>query len=304
VTQEAARDQLRELLDIVVASVDDPRLTGRDVAGRAYLSRFHFDRLIAAATGEAPGALRRRLLLERSAYQLRHHDVPVLKVALAAGYGSAEAFTHAFSRAFGMSPTRHRSFAGRSELPAPNGIHFHPPGGLRLPAPRRRHAMDVLNLMLEHDSWLIGELLDRSARLDDATLDTRVLSGADSATLRDLLTHLVWQKERWAAAIDGRQVADPAEHESIAALQRRHAESAPRFLGLAGKALAEGGADDTFIDATCDPPRSFTIGGMAAHVLTFAAYERALVLRALSEAGVSDLGLGDPSSFVAQGGPG
>ena len=92
------------------------------------------DRLIAAATGEAPGALRRRLLLERSAYQLRHGDVPVLQVALAAGYGSAEAFTHAFSRAFGMSPTRHRNVAGPSELPAPNGIHFHPPGGLRLPA--------------------------------------------------------------------------------------------------------------------------------------------------------------------------
>jgi AraC family transcriptional regulator len=303
VTQEAARDQLRELLDIVVASVDDPRLTGRDVAGRAYLSRFHFDRLIAAATGEAPGALRRRLLLERSAYQLRHCDVPVLRVALGAGYGSAEAFTHAFSRAFGMSPTRHRNVAGRTELAAPNGIHFHPPGGLRLPAPRRRQAMDVLNLMLEHDCWLIGEMLDRSARLDDETLDSEVLTGADNATMRELLTHLVWQKERWAAAIDGRQVADPAEHESIAALQRRHAESAPRFLRLAGTALTEGRADDAFIDATCDPPRSFTIGGMAAHVLTFAAYERELVLRALTAAGIDDLGLGDPGSFVAQGGP-
>jgi AraC-like DNA-binding protein len=297
------RDQLRELLDVVVSSLEDPHLTGQAVADRAYLSRFHFDRIIAATTGEPPGVLRRRLLLERAAYQLRDGGVTVLAAALAAGYGSAEAFTHAFRRAFGISPTGYRKSAGPARLPAPNGIHFHPPGGLRLPARTRRHGMDVLNLMLEHDCWLIGEMLDRAAGLDDQTLDTPTTGSADDGTMRELLTHLVWQKERWAAAIEGRQIADPTRL-SMADLRAQHAVSGPEFLRLTGTALRQGRADEVFIDATCEPPRSFTIGGMAAHVLTFAAHERELVLGALSRAGVNDLGLGDPSSFVAQGGPG
>jgi AraC family transcriptional regulator len=303
VTVTSTRDQLRDLLDVVVSSLEDPHLTGQAVAGRAYLSRFHFDRIIVAATGEPPGALRRRLLLERAAYQLRDGHVTVLGAALGAGYGSAEAFTHAFRRAFGISPTGYRKSEAAPQLAAPNGIHFHPPGGLRLPARTRRVGMDVLNLMLEHDSWLIGELLDRAARLDDGTLDAPLTPADDSSTMRDLLTHLVWQKARWAAALEGRQIADPTQM-SIADLRAMHAQSAPEFLRLTGTALRQGRADEAFIDATCEPPRSFTIGGMAAHVLTFAAYERELVLSALSRAGVTDLGLGDPSGFVTQGGPG
>ncbi len=148
---------------MVVRSVEDPGISGADVAARAYLSRFHFDRLVAAATGEPPGAMRRRLLLERAAHQLRPGGHPVTRVAMDAGYGSPEAFTHAFGRAFGLSPARFRTAARPPVLPAPNGIHFHPPGGIRLPAQKRSNAVDVLNSMLEHDCWLIGELLDRAA---------------------------------------------------------------------------------------------------------------------------------------------
>jgi len=54
VPEANGRDRLRELLDVIVDSLAEPRLSGADVAGRAFLSRFHFDRLVAAATGEAP----------------------------------------------------------------------------------------------------------------------------------------------------------------------------------------------------------------------------------------------------------
>ncbi|MGZ4133451.1 MAG: hypothetical protein ACXVWF_10405 [Actinomycetota bacterium] len=53
------------------------------------------------------------------------------------------------------------------------------------------------------------------------------------------------------------------------------------------------------MDAVCDPPEVFTYGGMVAHVLTFAAHRRTLVLGALHDAGVTDLGAGDPMRFVA-----
>jgi hypothetical protein len=63
-----------------------------------------------------------------------------------------------------------------------------------------------------------------------------------------------------------------------------------------------GEADDTFIDATCEPPQTFTYGGMLAHVLTFAAVRRTLAIGALETAGITDLGAGDPMRFVGGSG--
>jgi AraC family transcriptional regulator len=51
----------------------------------------------------------------------------------------------------------------------------------------------------------------------------------------------------------------------------------------------EGRLDETFVDALCEPPEMFTYGGMIAHVLTFAAHRRTLVVGALSDAGITDL---------------
>lgn len=41
--------------------------------------------------------------------------------------------------------------------------------------------------------------------------------------------------------------------------------------------------------ATDESPQFFTYGGMIAHVLTYAAYRRTLVVGALSSAGITDL---------------
>jgi transcriptional regulator GlxA family with amidase domain len=64
-------DRLRDLLDLVVGSLDERDADGRALARRAHFSRDHLDRMLAGATGESPVALRRRLLLERAAWQLR-----------------------------------------------------------------------------------------------------------------------------------------------------------------------------------------------------------------------------------------
>ena len=52
-------DQLRELIDLVLGSLDDPEADGRALAERAHFSRDHLDRLLAAATGESPVAAAR-----------------------------------------------------------------------------------------------------------------------------------------------------------------------------------------------------------------------------------------------------
>src|SRR5439155_15658611 len=65
---EAMPDHLRSIIDVLV-DIDDPA-AGAELARRAHLSRFHFDRVTAAVLGESPGVFRRRLLLERAAYGL------------------------------------------------------------------------------------------------------------------------------------------------------------------------------------------------------------------------------------------
>ena len=54
-------DPMARILDLAQAGLEDPALGADELAGRAFLSRFHFDRLVSAAAGEAPGALRRRI---------------------------------------------------------------------------------------------------------------------------------------------------------------------------------------------------------------------------------------------------
>jgi transcriptional regulator GlxA family with amidase domain len=46
---EATR--LRAIVELVEESLDEPELAAADLANRAYLSRYHFDRLVRAAVG-------------------------------------------------------------------------------------------------------------------------------------------------------------------------------------------------------------------------------------------------------------
>ena len=83
-------------------------------------------------------------------------------------------------------------------------------------------------------------------------------------------------------------------------MRARLAEAGPAFLGQVRDDRRRGRLDETFVDAICDPPEVFTYGGMIAHVLTFAAHRRTLVCGALIDAGITDLGAGDPMRWVAE----
>ena len=223
-------DGLDRILDLAQAGLDDPAASAADLAARAHLSRFHFDRLVTAAGGEAPGALRRRVLLERAAYHLlRHRDRTVLDVAVAAGYGSHEAFTRAFTRAYGVTPTALRAdppLTLRSlALPGASGVHFRPPGGLRLPAPREESSMDVLQQLVDHHVDSLTALIASSATLDDEVLDrpiTQSVEGVDDdPTLRGLLHGMVTQEEHGSARCAAATWPDESDR-SVAGLAARH----------------------------------------------------------------------------------
>ena len=300
-----ASDTFARFVELLASSLDDHQTSGEALASCLHLSRFHFDRLVSAAAGEPPAALRRRILLERAAYRLVTSDEDVLSVALEAGYSSHEAFTRAFARAYGRSPSRWRRRPTRFQLDAPSEVHFNPPGGLRVPAHGKVTGMDLLTRMVEHHIWLVGEMLNRAETLPndvlDAPVDISVEGIDDEPTLRSLLSRLVGQLAMWDAATRSEPYDFAVEKgESVASMRARLAESGPAFLTRVRTIVDEGRLDETFVDATCEPPQVFTYGGMIAHVLTFAAHRRTLVCGALVDAGVTDLGAGDPMRWVAE----
>jgi AraC-like DNA-binding protein len=281
------QDRLRALIDVLVESVDDPA-RGEELAQRAHFSRFHFDRLVRAATGESPAAFRRRLLLERSAFELARGE-SVVGAAIEAGYTSGEAFSRAFRRAYGVPPTRH---IGDFRLPAPNGVHFHPPGGLLVPADERRHPMDLAERMVAHDNRLAAELIDAAARLDDAALDgpnsveppTKAFH-ENAPSIRSMLNRLVLTKEMWAAAIKGRTFEE-SEERSLDGMRERLSHAGDEFVEIVREIETRDAWDTAFVDATCEPPRSFTFAGAVAHVLTWDAHRRHILIGALRRRGV------------------
>jgi AraC family transcriptional regulator len=300
-------DTFVAFVDSLSSNLDDHEARGEDLAARAYLSRFHFDRVVAATAGETPARFRRRVLLERAAYRLATGDQRVLDVALEAGYASNEAFTRAFQRAYGVTPATWRASPGRTQLKSPNGVHFHPPGGLRLPGRNEVSEMDLLQKMVEHHVWLVGEMLARAARLSNEQLDAPIELSVEALderpTLRSQLSRLVGQMAMWNAALAGQPYDFGVEdHETIDSIRSRLAEAGPTFLGHVREVTAERRLDETFVDAVCMPAEVFTYGGMIAHVLTFSAHRRTLAIGALHAAGLTDLGSGDPMKWVARPG--
>lgn len=299
-------DGLDRLLDLAQAALDEPGVTAGELAARAHLSRFHFDRLVSAAAGEPPGALRRRLLLERAAHELvRHPERSVLEVAIGAGYGSHEAFTRAFVRAHGRTPREQRDdpplTARAYELPAPSGVHFQPPGGLRLPAPRKESSMDLVQHLVDHHVASLATIIDSAGELPDDVLDrpiTQSVEGVDDdPTLRGLLNGMVTQEEHWLSALRGGAWPDESD-QTPAGLARRHAVAGRDYRRMVAEAIAEQTMADTLVDTTCEPLRTHTVGGVIGHVITFGAVRRIMAVGALRSVGVGDLDQADPRPWL------
>jgi AraC family transcriptional regulator len=294
-------DTFARFIDVLAETLDAPS----PYAEQLHLSRFHVDRIISTVAGEPPAALRRRVLLERAAHRLLTTRDDVLEVALEAGYSSHEAFTRAFRRAYGEAPSLWRSSAARYQLDAPNGVHFHPPGGLRLRAERKVTQMELMTKMIEHHVWLLGEMVDIARALSDdvrnAPIQLSVEGIDDDPTILGLLSRLVGQLEMWVAAVNGQPYDFEAEKgRCLRTIAEHLAEAGPAFLAEVRAIVDQGRLDETFVDATCDPPETFTYGGMIAHVLTFGAARRTLVIGAFHTAGHTELGSGDPMRYVAE----
>jgi AraC family transcriptional regulator len=78
------------------------------LARGAALSAFHFQRVFRGLVGETPLELHRRLRMERAAERLCRTRAGVTAIAFDAGYDTHEAFTRAFGRRYGVSPSAFR----------------------------------------------------------------------------------------------------------------------------------------------------------------------------------------------------
>jgi hypothetical protein len=159
--------------------------------------------------------------------------------------------------------------------------------------------------MVEHHVWLTGEILRCAERVTDAQLDEAIVvyvdDDPDPSTLRRILSRLIGQMGMWNAALADRAYDWSVEvDESLPSMRARLAEEGPTYLGHVREVVEAGRLDDTFVDALCEPAQVFTYGGMIAHVLTFAAHRRTLAVLALDAYGVTELGWGDPMTWVAE----
>jgi AraC-like DNA-binding protein len=304
-TEVRTADTFTAFVGVLADALDEHDAGAAALAGRLHLSRFHLDRIVSQVAGEPPQRFRRRILLERAAYRLLSTDRGILDVAVEAGYGSHEAFTRAFSAAYGEPPASWRRRPRDVRIEAPSGVHFHPPGSIRLPSRDKVTPMELLTRMVEHHVWLTGEILAQATHLTDEQLDERLQwqldDDPDPTTLRRLLSRLIGQMGMWNAALANREYDwSVEEHESLTSMRRRLAEEGPTYLGHVRDVVEQGRLDDTFVDALCEPAQVFTYGGMIAHVLTFAAHRRTLAVLALDRHGISALGWGDPMTWVAE----
>lgn len=119
----------------------DAELTLDALSGVAGFSKYHFHRLFSAYTGLSLIRFVLLVRLKRASYRIAFKDeVKIIDIALEAGFDSSEAFSRAFKRELGQSPSAFKT--------NPEWTKWHSAFRFRLPGPGDRK-MDVGIVELE-----------------------------------------------------------------------------------------------------------------------------------------------------------
>jgi AraC-like DNA-binding protein/uncharacterized damage-inducible protein DinB len=296
VNRENDAERLR---NAVVNSLDEEAETPQ-LARHAFQSRTQFHRLFRALLAETPAAVRRRLLLERAAWSLGQTEDAVTEIAFDAQYGSLEAFTRAFRKAFGVPPSLYRRMGVKHyHLAGASGIHFLAPGSQSKGALE----MDLFDRFAGYETWHMRKLLEHARQLTDEQLDRPITTlelqpwHEPENNLRELLDRVVFTKEVWTAAMTGNPFPEEKRRLSPAEMLARYEQADAEFQRVLCAVRARGGWDDTFVDELCQPPEEFTFGGMLAHLITFNSYRRLTAAAVMRSMGIHSVGFGDPIEY-------
>ena len=169
--------------------------------------------------------------------------------------------------------------------------------------------MDLFDIFSGQESWHTQRLLNLAETLNDEQLDRPLKSqttvfpwdGPDQS-LRQVLDRMVLTKEVWAAALTGSTMPlmenAPPEHRTPSAMLARVEKADAEFHTVFNDVRKRSAWDDTFVDALCEPPETFTFGGTFAHVITFNFYRRMVAIDALRRLGVTVEGFGCPEEYL------
>ena len=105
-------DSLTEELDIA------------DIAARAYVSPFHFQRIFSVLCGFTVGEYIRRRRLTLAGEELSLSDARVIDIAVKYGYDSQDSFSRAFAKFHGISPSAAKERGARLKAFAPLKIRL------------------------------------------------------------------------------------------------------------------------------------------------------------------------------------
>lgn len=182
------------LLGRAAAHIDahlDEAIDTATLARRAALSHHHFQRLFHAHFGMTVGGYLCWRRLQRACALLGGTQAQVLDVALATGFGSAQALAKAMRRELQLTPTQVRAGASpdwaawfaRQRIPeAP----LSPQDGQAMLKPRWTTAPDLMALAASGRGMRDGHMAD-AARQGFGTL----IAALDAASLRQQVTHCV-----------------------------------------------------------------------------------------------------------------
>lgn len=99
--------KLRRVVDYISTHLSD-EITIEALADVACLSPFHFARIFTSAIGTPPHRYVSRLRMENAMTKIAAGKLPLIQVALDAGFSSQASFTRAFRRATGVTPGEYR----------------------------------------------------------------------------------------------------------------------------------------------------------------------------------------------------
>ncbi|MGA2220998.1 MAG: AraC family transcriptional regulator [Verrucomicrobiia bacterium] len=118
------KERMLQVLVHIQQHLDEP-LRLEELATLACLSPHHFHHVFTGMLGESLASHIRRLRLERAARRLKLSRMPVVQIALEAGYDTHEAFSRAFRNSFGESPRQFRRHHGKvHQIRVQSGVHY------------------------------------------------------------------------------------------------------------------------------------------------------------------------------------
>ncbi len=285
----------------LVSSLDE-EADGAQLAHRAGYSRAQYYRIVKDRTSAPPMAVRRRLLIERAAWQLIQTGRSVTEIAFDAGFESLEGFSRSFKASYGVSPRHFRTLKPTDyRVDLTERIHFAPTAAEPGPPRQGEFTMKLFERMIDHHGWSTHRTLDACRGLDEAQLDRELDSPSPfpwedcRESIRKLLQSNVAFAEPWLEALNG---ARPEyDRGTIDGLHEGLDKNCEQFQEMVHSIEKEGRWDLTFVDSLCCPPEVFSYVGMVGHAITFTAHRRVVLLNELKRIGITDLGFGDPIEY-------